>query len=194
MNNKNNIRNAQVIVSFIFIIALILFSLLIWKLCFSSSNNNNSSLENFNQSIEKVDELIFSRFSELFKLHGQKSDERSNEQLYYEAATGIDAGESGEMKGSVISNDNNGENKNYQRINPDIYDLPKVRGSNLEWYVINNGQIFNATGFYDKESDKTYFTPYCYQNGKLKINKKSVNNEIAQKIADTLQSGELIIK
>ena len=97
------------------------------------------------------------------------------------------------MKGSIISNDS-GEAKSYQRINPNIYDLPKVRNSNLEWYVINNGQIFNATGYYDEESDRTYFTPYCYQDGKLEVDNKKINEEIAQKISNTLQSGDLIVK
>ena len=193
MNNKNNNKSFKLIISFIIIVVLILLFLLIWKLYSSSSDTSNSSLEDFSQSVEEVNNLMLNRFTELFKSHGQKSEERSNSQLYCEAATGIDTGESGDMKGSIISNDS-GETKSYQRINPDIYDLPKVRNSNLEWYVINNGQIFNATGYYDEESNRTYFTPYCYQDGKLEVDNKKINEEIAQKISNTLQSGDLIVK
>ena len=66
-----------------------------------------------------------------------------------------------------------------------------VRVTNEAWYITAEGQVFNATGFVHK--GKTYFTADCYVERELPA-KSGPQEELAEKIADTLLKGEFIVE
>ena len=93
--------------------------------------------------------------------------------------------------------------KKFQRINPDYAEnnikdnkglgitLPTIRETNEAWYITAEGQVFNATGFV--YHGKTYFTADCYVDRELPT-KSGPQEELAEKIADTLLRGERIVE
>lgn len=77
------------------------------------------------------------------------------------------------------------------------YTLPNVRETNEAWYVTQDGQVFNATGFVS--GGNTYFNASVYASGELvltSVNRRDDWDQLAEKIADALvkgQTGEISI-
>ncbi len=123
---------------------------------------------------------------------------RNNAQIYYEVATGIDLGDNitstDIMNGANVTSKTPG-NKNFQRINPETFKrltLPNVNESNEYWYITNDGQVFNASGFVYE--DRTYFNSNCFCEGKVPSSKSKYNEDIAEKVAEAIINGETIVE
>ena len=180
------------------VIAITLTILLTSVIAFGGlSTPESAQFANFAQTVDNVYTATMNAFADLKVEHAIAGEYRTNEQIYYEIATGIDPGENGTLMGANVNKIGN-DNKNCQRLNPDVSQktlgmtLPNIRETNIAWYTTSDGQIFNATGYtYD---GKTYFNASCYKEGELPASKTNTQEKLAEKIADTLLKYEKIVK
>ena len=160
-----------------------------------------AKLANFGQQISNVQSAIVDQFTGVATKYATEGETRNVEQHYYTLATGLDAGKYGTMMGADYSTIGT-SGKKFQRISPTHaekkivegglgYALPKIRETNEAWYITADGKVFNATGFV--ADGKTYFTADCYVEGELPA-KSGPQEELAEKIADTLLKGEFIVE
>ena len=155
----------------------------------------------FGQQISNVQSAIVDQLTGVATKYATEGENRNVEQHYYTLATGLDAGKYGTMMGADYSTIGT-SGKKFQRISPTHaekkivegglgYALPKIRETNEAWYITAKGEVFNATGFV--ADGKTYFTADCYVERELPA-KSGLQEELAEKIADTLLRGERIVE
>lgn len=160
-----------------------------------------AQLANFVQQVSNVQSAVVDQLTGVATNYATKGESRNVEQHYYTLATGLDAGKYGTMMGADYSTIGTSDKK-FQRISPTHaerkisegglgYALPNVRETNDAWYITAEGQVFNATGFVHK--GKTYFTADCYVERELPA-KSGPQEELAEKIADTLLKREFIVE
>lgn len=164
-----------------------------------------TQLADFVSQVSSLADAVQDKYSSLFTDYALDGDSRTEEQIYFQIATGIDGGEGTYMNGfttSVAESDG----KDYQNIvNNDEAEkeedknvgtrigmsLPKVRGKVDGWCITKNGQIFNASGFYDEGSGRTYFTANLYVDSQLASSSDTTTlANRAETISRTILAGE----
>ena len=192
------LENSNVLVAVI--LAIIITSSIV---IFSGMDTpERAQLANSMQQVSNVSSAVIDQLTSVSVEYAVEGESRNTEQVYYTLATGLDAGRYGTMMGAdYLTPGSSG--KKFQRINPDYAKnstkdnkglgivLPNVRVTNEAWYITAEGQVFNATGFVHK--GKTYFTADCYVERELPA-KSGPQEELAEKIADTLLKGEFIVE
>lgn len=206
MFSNNNSNLAIVLVTVVLLSSIVIFS--------SLDTPDSAQLATFGNNVSNVTSAIIDQLTGVSVNYAVNNQYRNTEQIYFTLATGLDAGQKGamivrdpkssELKDNILTlnNKETANDKNCQRIIPEHaakkskegglgYSLPYVRESNAAWYVTEEGQVFNATGFVMK--GKTYFTASLYYNGELKMtssDKTNTYSERAQAIAEALLNGE----
>ncbi len=126
---------------------------------------DSANFAHFCQDVDNVQSAVLNRFADLKAMHATANQTRTNEQIYYEIATGETSRADGQYlvmnsdevcpaKTSLVSSDS----KKCQNITANIgLTLPEVRQSNKAWYITKDGQVFNATGYPYKVDGTTYY-------------------------------------
>ena len=191
------------------IITIIVIIILAAIVIFSGMDTpERAQASNYFSQISNVDSAIKDQMTGVSQDFISNGETRNAEQIYFKIATGLDCGQFGAMcvdessddwaKVSAKSGDNYGtaNDKNCQRIDDTKasttlkFALPKVRESDKAWYVTENGQVFNATGFVS--GGKTYFTANLYADGETVLsadNRDSHFPKLAEKIATAIVNG-----
>ena len=183
------------------VIAVVTIILLSSIVIFSGlSTPDSAQFANFCQQVDNVYMATMDRFGDLKVEHAIAGDIRTNEQIYFEVATGLDIGEYGAMSGAELTGIKGSKSTgvakgdNCQRIDPDTarsninMSLPYIRETNCAWYITKDGQIFNATGYiYD---DKTYFNASVYKDEELPASTTNPQEKLAIKIAEAIENYE----
>ena len=185
------------------IITIIVIIILAAIVIFSGMDTpERAQLANFGQQVSNVSSAIVDQLTGVSTEFATEGKTRNSEQIYYRLATGTDCGQFGTMT-TTGSGANSGDSTAIcQNILPDYaakktsegglgLTLPKVRETNVAWYVTEDGKVFNATGFVS--GGKTYFTADLYQNSVIELNSTDLTNdqhERAAKIAAHLMAGE----
>lgn len=189
------------------IITIIVIIILAAIVIFSGMDTpERAQLANFGQQVSNVSSAIVDQLTGASTEFATEGKTRNTEQIYYRLATGLDVGQFGTMQGEDVtdhSGDNGANDTNCQRINPEYaarktsdakkglgITLPKVRETNIAWYVTEDGKVFNATGFVS--GGKTYFTADLYTEDDTTMTSSDINNtyeERAEKIAAELIKG-----
>ena len=191
------LENSNVLVAVVLAI-VITSSIIIFS---GLDTTERAKLANFGQQISNVQSAIVDQLTGVATKYATEGETRNVEQHYYTLATGLDAGKYGTMMGADYSTIGT-SGKKFQRISPTHaekkivegglgYALPKIRETNEAWYITAKGKVFNATGFV--ADGKTYFTADCYVERELPA-KSGPQEELAEKIADTLLRGERIVE
>lgn len=177
------------------IVTIILAAIVIFS---GMDTPERAQLATFGNNVTNVSSAMTDQLTGVSTNFATQSKTRNTEQIYFTLATGYDNGQFGAMIGDdpaaaeITNNTYNVDNmdsgdldKNCQRIIPAHaeakskdgglgYVLPKVRESNEAWYVTEEGQVFNATGFVS--GGNTYFTADVYYSGELAMNASSLAN------------------
>ena len=136
---------------------------------------SKAQLADYTQQVASLNEAAQNSFAKLFGNHNLDRESRTAEQIYYEVATGVDM-----LSGDAQANQNfkmtgytDDSGCGFQPItvataaqNVGI-SLPEVRNVTNGWCITSNGQVFNASGFYDSDSERTYFSASVYSEGQL---------------------------
>lgn len=125
----------------------------------------------FTQQVDNVYMAVMNAHADLKVKHAISGDYRTDEQIYMQVATNSDPEQYAVMTGAaapttVATTLNLSSSAHVQRILPDAakvtmkMTLPKIRQSNAQWYVTEDGRVFNSNGYeYD---GKTYFSGSIY--------------------------------
>lgn len=202
MFSNSNSSLGIVLVAIVLLSSIVIFS--------GMDTPDRAQLATFGMNVSNVTACLTDSLTGVSTNYAINKKTRNTEQIYFTLATGFDASQKGamiardpktnELKNNTLtlSNQDTNNDKNCQRIIPEHaaqkrsegglgYTLPKVRESNVAWYVTEDGRVFNATGFVS--DGKTYFTASLYYNGELKMKSSDKTNtytERAQVIAEAL--------
>ena len=195
VNRKNFARGFLIsnIIALVLVVPIIILSTIV---IFSGLGTpDRAQFAMFCQEVDNVSMDVINSYADLKAEHAIARENRTDEQLYYEVATGIDAGEDGTMMGANVSRAGD-DGENCQRINPDKNNLsgslPEIRETDVAWYITTNGTVFNATGFVHE--GKTYFTASHYKNEELDAQKSDTQEDLAFDIAEAILNKESEVK
>ena len=179
INRRNFARStllAIVVICPIIVVIIVLSATVIFT---GLSTPDAANFAHFCQDVDNVYSGVLNSFADLKVQYANRKEERTDEQLYMEVASGFDPGEFGSM-------DNNCENIDTENTLLNMK-LPKVREHDEAWYVTKDGRVFNATGYvYNHDgSDRTYFNITYYKEGNLKAS-SGKQESLAAQIADTM--------
>ena len=147
---------------------------------------SKAQLADFAQQVASLNDAALNCYAKFYGNNGLDRLSRTPEQVYYKVATGKDLVKSGdqatttqyykmygyaeETSASTTSAGfqpivNNGTDTVSKRLG---MSLPNVRNFTNGWCITSNGQVFNASGFYDSDSNRTYFSANIYAEGQIK--------------------------
>ena len=186
------------------IVTIILAAIVIFS---GMDTPERAQLANFGQAVSNVSSALVDQLTGVSTSYATKGQTRNTEQIYYTLATGHDIGQFGRMQSGDVSaktNETGAVDSNCQRINPDYADnkttdaagglgltLPMVRETNKAWYVTEDGQVFNATGFVS--GGRTYFNATISHPGELDMTATDLDNFYnvrAEAIATAIMEGK----
>ena len=134
---------------------------------------DSAQFSNFCQEVDNVYMAVIDEFADLKVAHAISGDYRTDEQIYLELAIDEDPKQYAVMQNNTWAANSSTTgitgSLGFQNISGDWkvgnLKLPKIRESNLAWYVTKDGQVFNANGYiYD---GKTYFSASLYCEDEL---------------------------
>lgn len=133
---------------------------------------DSAQLASFTQQVDNVYSAVLNKYAELYLAHNLSGEYRTKEQIYIEIAAGADrdsvtSGVTGTTRTMTMVDDcininptNSADMTN--KFSAHIV-LPKINNEQDDWYVTEDGAVFNQNGFV--HDGKVYFNGYTYEIG-----------------------------
>ena len=188
------------------IITIIVIIILAAIVIFTGLNTPDAAnFAKFCQECDNVYSAVFNSYADLKAKYGVRNQTRTDEQIYFEVATGVDCTQYGGMtintttpatrsSGETVAAGENCQNLVVASNKAMPNKLPEVRQSNKAWYVTEDGRVFNANGYVYKNDGETgtYFTSNLHFVGTLPADNTDQNAR-ATTIATALMSGDTTV-